>query len=91
MAAPPLVEFKTILGRSVEISLFLLFSTPINPTGIPIIKLGKSYAFSKISIKYVKAVGELPITTKGALFPVFLTVNSFQPSLKAYAVLVYFV
>ena len=34
MAAPPLVEFKTILGRSVEISLFLLFSTPINPTGI---------------------------------------------------------
>ena len=51
IAAPPLVEFKTILGRSVEISLFLLFSTPINQTGIPIIKLGKSFAFSKISIK----------------------------------------
>ena len=90
MAAPPLVEFKTILGRSVEINLFLLFSTPINPTGIPIIKLGNSLAFSKISIKYVNAVGELPITTIGDFIPEFLTDNSFQPSLKPYAVLVNF-
>jgi len=61
MAAPPLVEFKTILGRSVEISLFLLFSTPINPTGIPIIKLGKSFAFSKnLVLELVKRNKDLP-------------------------------
>ena len=51
IAAPPLVEFKTILGILVEISLFLLYSTPINPTGIPIIKLGKALVLSKTSIK----------------------------------------
>ena len=68
--------------------MFLLFSTPINPTGIPIIKLGKSFALTKISIKYDKAVGELPITTIGDFNPEFFSDNSFQASLKPCAVLV---
>ena len=39
------------------------------------------FAFSQY-LKYVNAVGELPITTIGDLLPEFIADNSFQPSLK---------
>ena len=61
------VDFNTIYGHELFKSLLLLFSTPIKPTGIPIIKLGLITLFSTRSNNLSNAVGELPKTTIGGL------------------------
>ena len=88
IAAPPLVDLITILEKLLLSNFCLLFSTPINPTGIPIIKLGNFCEPSKRSSKLSSAVGELPITIIGDLVPKFLADNLVQPLINPYAVLV---
>ena len=66
--APPLDPSNRIWANPLLSNLALLSATPTNPTGIPMIKLGEAQPACTSSRSSSKAVGALPMRSKGAGF-----------------------